>query len=150
MKTKVLMIDMCGWGGLTHYTYNLMQALAAGGVFDPALLTDSSYELEGLPRNFKIIERAFRGRPYIPAVFALIREIFMRRPGIIHVQSGLSARKDCFIFALARLSGASIVYTAHNVLPHEESEKRAFFMRFWRALYSAFFTACGFMSTPRT
>jgi len=37
MKKKVLMIDVGGWGGITHYTYNLMQALSRINEIEPAL-----------------------------------------------------------------------------------------------------------------
>jgi glycosyltransferase involved in cell wall biosynthesis len=55
--------------------------------------------------------------------------VFAYKPEINHEQTMLSTRKDRFLFLLAKLLGTNIVFTAHNVWPHEEEEKRAFFMR---------------------
>jgi len=129
MKIKVLMIDIGGWGGITHYTYNLMQALSVCPELDCVLLTDRAYELDNLPRHFKVIKLPFNNRPYfstVKEIFSVVREF---GPGIIHVQTMISARKDWLLFLLAGLSGARVVFTAHNVMPHEDAENRAFFMK---------------------
>jgi glycosyltransferase involved in cell wall biosynthesis len=44
---------------------------------------------------------------------------------ILHVQSIFTARKDVAPFALMRLKPFKVVYTAHNVLPHDEEERTA-------------------------
>ncbi|HQQ06927.1 MAG TPA: glycosyltransferase family 4 protein [Candidatus Omnitrophota bacterium] len=129
MKIKILMIDTGGWGGITHYTYNLMQALAADSQIDCCLLTDEAYELDSLPRQFKIMKRPLNSREYMPALMMAIFAVLEYKPHIIHVQTMKTARKDWFAFALARMFGLKVVLTAHNVLPHEDSEKRALFMR---------------------
>ncbi len=128
MKPRVLMIDAGGWGGISHYTYNLMQELSFSGKLECALLTDLAYELDRVPRSFKIIKRGLNGQPYLLAAIRLIREIFIYKPDVIHIQTMLSVRKDFFLFLLARLFGINIVLTAHNILPHEDAQNRAFFM----------------------
>lgn len=126
---KILMIEIGGWGGICHYTYNLCQALSAVPGVEPVLLTDADYELDGLPRSFRIIKAPLRGRPYFPAVAAVRAAIKAENPGVIHVQTLISARKDWLFFLLGNISGRTIVFTAHNVLPHEEFEQRAFLMK---------------------
>jgi D-inositol-3-phosphate glycosyltransferase len=138
MKIKVLMIDIGGWGGITHYTYNLMQALAAHSEIECVLLTDQAYEMDGLPRDFKVIKRAFHGQPYMTFFVSVCKAVFACKPGIIHVQTMLTARKDWVLFLLARLAGARIIFTAHNVMPHEDAENQAFFMKTaFRFIYSS-------------
>jgi len=129
MKIKVLMMDLGGWGGITHYTYNLMQSLSAQPGLDCVLLTDRDYELDDLPRNFKVIKLALKNRPYLFMAAGLIRAVMEFKPGIIHVQTMLSARKDWLLFLFFSMCGIKIVFTAHNVMPHEDTEKKAFFMK---------------------
>lgn len=129
MKTKVAVIDIGGWGGITHYTYNLMQALSAGADIDCVLITAGEYELESLPRNFKLIKVAVKDRSYRQIVAGVIAAVRNSGARVIHVQTMISARKDWILFILARLCGLRIVFTAHNVLPHEDAEKKAFFMK---------------------
>ncbi|MDD5347405.1 MAG: glycosyltransferase family 4 protein [Candidatus Omnitrophica bacterium] len=129
MKPKVLMIDVGGWGGITHYTYNLMAALARNGKCDCTLLTDRQYELEPLPRNFEIIKKSLNNQPYGRAVKSVFEAIRQVKPQIIHVQTMITARRDWLLFRLGGLLGKRIVLTCHNVLPHEDAEKQAFFMR---------------------
>jgi len=129
MKPKVLMIDIGGWGGITHYTYNLMQALTKQEGADCVLLTDSAYELEFFPCSFRILKAQLKNQSYGAAVSAVIKAIRVERPHVIHVQTMIAARRDWLLFILARLSGLRIVFTAHNVLPHDAVENRAFFMK---------------------
>ncbi len=49
---------------------------------------------------------------------------------IFHVQSLITARKDFMGFFIMKLLPFKVVYTAHNVLPHDEEERRAFGMKF--------------------
>jgi D-inositol-3-phosphate glycosyltransferase len=137
MKTKVLMIDVGGWGGITHYTYNLMQALSSIHELDCVLLTDRDYELDKLARDFKVIKLSFNKGPYLSTILRVMAVVREFNPRVIHVQTMISARKDWLLFVLARMAGARIVFTAHNVLPHEDFEKQAFFMNAaFRQIYS--------------
>ncbi|HQJ15434.1 MAG TPA: glycosyltransferase family 4 protein [Candidatus Omnitrophota bacterium] len=129
MKLKILMIDIGGWGGITHYTYNLMQALADNGGVESCLLTDRAYELDSLPRRFNIIKRPLKDREYFSMLMQVLEAVIRFRPHVIHVQTMSSARKDWAMFLLARIFRVRMVLTAHNVLPHEEAEKKAMFMK---------------------
>lgn len=123
------MIDPGGWGGITHYTYNLMQALVRAGQFDYALLTDQEYELETFPRSFAVIKQILKNRAYIPTISRVIKAVFLTKPTILHVQTMVTVRRDWIWFVIARMFGYKIVFTAHNVLPHEIHEQKAFFMK---------------------
>ncbi len=54
------MIETGGWGGIAHYAWNLAEALARARA-EVTLLTNTRYELEGLPRAFRV-EGCFDGR----------------------------------------------------------------------------------------
>jgi glycosyltransferase involved in cell wall biosynthesis len=106
-----------------------MQALAAKNEIDCCLLTDQAYELDALPRQFKIIKRPLNDHAYFMSLMMVVQAMVEYKPHIVHVQTMLTARKDWFFFLLARMSGVKIVFTAHNVLPHEDAEKKALFMK---------------------
>ncbi|MBI4707078.1 MAG: glycosyltransferase family 4 protein [Candidatus Omnitrophica bacterium] len=129
-KIRILVFESGGWGGIAHYAYNFSDALSKTGQAEVVLLTDREYELERLKRNFSLRKESIRAKPYILAVFRVIRSILVIKPDVIHVQSLITARKDWLFFIIARLFNLKIIYTAHNILPHEDSEKQAKGMRF--------------------
>ncbi|MBU1125706.1 MAG: glycosyltransferase family 4 protein [Candidatus Omnitrophica bacterium] len=137
-KMRVLMVEVGGWGGIAHYTYNLMQALAQINEIDCLLLTDTHYELEMFPRAFALRKTPLKDQSHAAATRNIIKAILSFRPQVLHVQNLLTARKDWLLFILGRICGLKIVFTAHNVLPHEPEEQNAFFMRSaYRMIYSA-------------
>jgi len=115
---KILMIDTSPTGGIAHYTYNLCEALARRGD-KVRLLTHRDYELSDFPRTFSLLRSFCREEPYWKTLRFLLRECFTFRPDVVHFQTLISTRKDGLLFALLRCMGLSIVFTAHNVLPHE-------------------------------
>jgi glycosyltransferase involved in cell wall biosynthesis len=129
MKPKILVVDIGGWGGIAHYTYNLMKAVARNASVDSALLTDSQYELDGLQRNFQVIKKPLRDQPYGAALRSVLEAVREYAPDAVHVQTMISARRDWIWFLLAALRRFPVIVTAHNILPHDEPEQRALFMK---------------------
>ncbi len=130
MKFKVLMIETSGFGGLAYYTYCLCDKLSKFSDIDVTLLTHTDYELSHYKSNYRVIQKNLIGVSYFFAIIALFYVVKRVRPDIIHVQSLLTARKDWLLFIMARLLRISVLYTAHNVLPHDEEERKAFGMKF--------------------
>ena len=130
MKLKLLMIESSGFGGLAYYTYCLCSELSAFTFLDLTLLTNTDYELQYYEFPFKLIQKDLLGASYFSAVSKLCNVVKRERPDIIHVQSLFTARKDWLLFLLARLLRLSVIFTAHNVMPHDEEERTAFGMRF--------------------
>ena len=128
-RIRVAMVDAVGFGGLTHYTYSLMRSLSAHAQVDCTLLTDTAYELDGLKRDFPVVKVSCRGQPYQNAAARLVKAIARLKPDCIHVQAGLTVRRDWLLFLLARSLRGRIILTAHNILPHDDWEKHAFGMR---------------------
>lgn len=125
-RIKTLLIETGGWGGIAHYSYNLLQALSQFKDFEIILLTNRAYELDSFPKDFRIIKKSLQDQAYFKVVFTIVLSLFSIKPSIIHIQSLISPRKDWVFFLLARLLGIPIVYTVHNILPHEEKESSAF------------------------
>ena len=130
MKLRILMIETSGFGGLAYYTYCLCNQLSILSDIDVTLLTHTEYELRHYKSNYKVIQKNLIGVSYFSAILTLLGIVKKTRPDIIHVQSFLTARKDWLLFIMARLFRISLLYTAHNVSPHDEEEREAFGMRF--------------------
>jgi len=113
---KILMLETGGWGGILHYSFNLLGALQKAGI-NAALATNEKYELENLSADFRVI-KIFKREAYLKTLCKLIRLI--RREGItlVHVQSVISPRKDWLLFLVLALLRVRVIITAHNVLPH--------------------------------
>lgn len=124
MTMRILMLETGGWGGICHYSYNLCQALAQAGA-SVQLLTAEPYELNNQPHSFDVVTKFDAHTPYGKQIRQVIEVYRSYRPDIVHVQSTFSARKDWLILGLCQLLNIPIVYTAHNVLPHDASEKNA-------------------------
>ena len=148
MAERVVVIEPMGVGGISHYTYCLCQALQAEGL-NVSLITTGNYELIGQPRAFRVypvLREWFRPddpstisrgvpRPSPIAVacrrLRVAREMFQvlfivlrERASIVHLQWPVGPHDWLYLAAL-RLLRRRIVYTAHDVLPHEHTSDDA-------------------------
>ena len=113
-------IEIAGKGGITQYTYNLVQALnEAGPGFSAAIVGAKKYELIDSPRNFELIQlfNRFKTNPFALLNFFLKK---VQDQDIVHFQ--LSSY-PILILNLIRLmqwfKETKIIVTAHNVVSHE-------------------------------
>ena len=60
-----------------------------------------------------------QGQGYAAALRAIVGAARATAPAVVPVQSLVSTRKDGVLFFLLRRAGMPLVFTAHNVLPHE-------------------------------
>jgi glycosyltransferase involved in cell wall biosynthesis len=127
------MVETGGWGGIAHYTWNLCQALAQGGA-DVVLLTNTRFELNDLPRHFRVENCFAPDRNYLHTVRVFLRTLDRVAPEIVHVQSLLSSRFDAFLWPWIRRT-APLVMTAHNIRSHENSPWEAWTT--WRSYRAA-------------
>jgi glycosyltransferase involved in cell wall biosynthesis len=142
---RVVVIEPMGVGGICHYTYNLCEALSARGV-RVSLITARNYELAARPRSFRlspILNEWFRpdlpeappkpSRP--PGVLEVVRRRTMsvlmmlrivgitlrERASVVHLQWPIGLH-DTIYLTMLRSLGRRIIYTVHDVLPHEHTE----------------------------
>jgi glycosyltransferase involved in cell wall biosynthesis len=124
-KLKVLMIDsLVG----NDYTICLCSALAEAGV-DIILVVPEQREIRSSVQfkvkylaptkssGFNKIKKAF---DYLRYLMEVLRQIKEEKIDIVHYQFFRRERIESFYFCLLRLLGINLVYTAHNVLPHEK------------------------------
>ncbi len=149
MTEHVVMIEPMGWSGVSHYTYNLCEALASRGVCT-ALITSHIYELAELPRGFRlypVVADSYRAEPpaapadiprrrsvasairaclrirarfrAMQTVVRIIAIVLKEQAPVVHLQWPLGPHDWIYLAILRVLMKRRVVYTAHNVLPHE-------------------------------
>jgi D-inositol-3-phosphate glycosyltransferase len=142
MTEPVVVIEPMGFGGICHYTYNLCEALASRGV-RASLITARNYEMAARPRRFRlwsILNEWFvpelPDRPAQPRRQPGVLDIARRRlksavlmlrivatvvktgASVVHLQWPVGPH-DWMYLAVLRGLGRRIVFTIHDVLPHE-------------------------------
>ncbi len=129
---KVMVVEATGQGKLCHYTFGLCNALGQVGV-DTLLVSNKAFELNNIKKGFRL-KGLFNGSnvysSYYPKLLKLVAE---ERPDVIHIQWFPAAISGYLLLRLLRaVSSAKIVYTAHNILPHE---KRALYHGVYKKIY---------------
>jgi glycosyltransferase involved in cell wall biosynthesis len=134
---KIALVEPVGKGGLAHYAFQLARALAAEGA-EVALVTDRTFELADLPREFALVQpfelwdpkperdraprllrrarRLLRGLRWAAAWVSLARALRRLRPD--RVQLGdLRFAGDLGGVLLLRALGLRLADVCHNVEP---------------------------------
>jgi glycosyltransferase involved in cell wall biosynthesis len=128
--SRPLNVTLCvglAQGGIAHYSYSLASALQASGVRTTALMYGHpEYDLKGFPHTHEVrrslalsISRLSRVTSPLQNVAALA--LSARTSDLVHFQWSLGARNDRVNWPLLKLMRKPIVYTAHDVLPHESA-----------------------------
>jgi glycosyltransferase involved in cell wall biosynthesis len=120
---RILVSEPTGCGKLSQYTYGLCNALADEGN-DVTLATSKNYEQEELDRAFRVVKvfRNFLSYSRFLRVFGAVK------PEVVHFQGIYSAFFDCLLLKTLKRH-SRIVYTPHNVLPHEMRFHHPFFYK---------------------
>lgn len=122
--TDVLMVDsLIG----NDYTIALCTGLAAQGVnvqlvvpHDRIVEPDIAFPVIHLaPSKQPGVNRLKKSLQYVTYLLQLLWLIFHSRPQVVHFQFLRRERLDTLFLCLLRLLPVPVVYTAHNVLPHE-------------------------------
>ena len=124
---KVLMIDQ--W--LPNQTYVLELARPLSKKVSLTLLTNRDYQPQGEGFRCKsVLESKVKQKklgivPYFMGVLSMYWAALLGDYDVIHVQSFKKQELEMPAFTLARhLTRKKLVYTAHNILPHEGSGKK--------------------------
>ena len=135
---KVIVINPRGIKGDEEYLNGMVSALYKRNDIDVSLYTNFYYEIpdEDIPYKchryfFKNSEKmvpstkrnAVRAAEYINQYLKLINIIKKEKPDIVHIHWSVISKVDPIFFRKIKKYCGKLVYTAHNVLPHINSEK---------------------------
>ena len=138
---RIALVEFAGKGGLIHYDYQLLKALARQGA-EATLVTDGRYELESLPHDFRVVKllrlwdpkpegavsvsavaragrnlrRVYRAAVHYREWLRLLLWLRRERPEVA-VFSDIRFPADLVCFALLRLLGIRTADICHNVRP---------------------------------
>ncbi|MEJ2529560.1 MAG: glycosyltransferase, partial [Gammaproteobacteria bacterium] len=125
---RVLLVEASGRGFLSHKTHALAHGLQRADV-ETQLLTGRRDELNGWSVPFHkqaCLESGYRGW------HCLRRHVCEERPDIVHLQWVDNPFSALRFVRWAHQRGIKVIYTPHNVLPHE---RRWLLMPAYRVLY---------------
>lgn len=66
-----------------------------------------------------LFERSVKGFEHVVCQFFLFFYILFCRPDVVHVQWVVLKTYDCFLYRCLIKLGINVVYTAHNLIPHD-------------------------------
>jgi len=131
----ITVVETGGWGGIGHYAHCLCSALQNAGEPVRLLTHARNYALESLPKSYEVV-KIFQGDGFF-SDWKRLYAAWKKQPNeIIHFQSLLSTRRDWLMFWFARYFSpkTKIIFTSHNVLPHEVLPGEATAYRFLYAM----------------
>lgn len=132
---KIWITVFTGNSGLTHYSFCLARALRAAGA-DVTLVTNRNYELDFIPTDFPVVRLFGRSRYYPLHLFRFWRLFRREQPSLVHYQGPLKfPALEMLLLRLQKRSGARLIYTAHDWLPHKA---RAWHAPLFRSYYRRF------------
>lgn len=124
-RIKLTLCSGLAQGGITHYSYCLANALQAAGVDVTQLIYSSpEYDLHGYPHAQRLLpklELAVSRRTKLTSPFRNL-QVMLRSAipsQLVHFQWSLGQRTDRLHIPILKRLGKALVYTAHDVLPHE-------------------------------
>lgn len=112
-------------GGIAHYSYGLGNALQAAGAETSLLMySHPAYDLEGFPQACRVVkdlEVAVTPRTKLTSPFRNLQVMLKTtlQSDVVHFQWSLGKRTDRLHWPILRMLGKRLVFTAHDVLPHE-------------------------------
>lgn len=135
---KVIVINPRGIKGDEEYLNGMVSALYKRDDIDVSLYTNFYYEISDkeIPYKchryfFKNSEKmvpsakrnAVRATEYICQYLKLVNIIKREKPDVVHIHWSVMSKVDPIFFRKIKKYCGKLVYTAHNVLPHINSEK---------------------------
>ncbi len=141
MKKNVLLIDPWGVHGAERYLNGLVNGLSS--ITNLTLITNKYYE-EIEEVEYKVVKLFFpksenmnscikrkvlRGLEYINAYKKIIKYLDKKHFDIIHINWLLMYSVDQYFLKALKRKCDVLVYTAHNVIPHVDGEKKICVLR---------------------
>lgn len=139
-KLDVLFVDPMSYNNLTLYDYNLLsniQNIKYSFIGNIDFDTSLPIKINRL-FNYNRKKSIFKVISYILSQIRVLFIIFKTKPRIVHYQWLKIPLFDLFLFFIIKsCTDVKIVYTAHNVLPHDSGERhKSVYLRLYRIVDS--------------
>ena len=125
-RLRVLLFSLPS-GGIGHYTYCLADALQRNGANATVMLQDyPRYDLEHFPHTHKVKTCIRYSRSNLKKLWQAVPNLSTglheaSQTDIFHCQWSDTPKLDRMFWQALKRMGKRIVYTAHNVVPHDRS-----------------------------
>ena len=139
---KILYIDPQSSSNLAQYDYHLLKGIKQQIIYccninyDAKRLKDAKYHF--IFRYNKYKNTIYRGLSYITSLLKIFSIVIKERPDVIHIQwIKLWLFDILFLYIIKLLFDIKVVYTAHNVLPHDSGDRyKSKMMRYYHKVDS--------------
>lgn len=133
-----LLIDPQSEGSLAIYDYSLFSEVSLD---NKGFVCNVKYDAPSVPSTFMFPyfdylgkKSVSKGISYLISLIKIIILIYNCRPKVVHIQWYRLENVEFYLYkSLRHLLGFKLVYTAHNVLPHNSGNKK---IKVYRKLYS--------------
>lgn len=126
---KIFYIDPMSYGNLATYDYSLLSNIKD---YDITFFGNIKYSDRQLHPRILFVP-VFRYSDYTNkinkffsyclSIFLIVRQVIIAKPQIIHVQWFKMPIIDLLFCKLLESRGIKLIYTVHNILPHDSGEK---------------------------
>lgn len=131
---RILFIDPMSYGTIGEYDNLLLNGIVKTSgdkiKIDYACSRYCQYHYSNPIKQYKVFSynriknNILKGISYILSLLTICIIILIKRPKIIHIQWIRKPVIDLFFLNIYKKLGTSIVYTAHNVLPHNDNSTK--------------------------
>lgn len=126
-------LSIYDYGVMSEYKYNIIYICSK--YYDYKKLNDNIIQLKLFKYN-KISNPILKLLSYILSLINIFRVVLSEKPDVIHIQWFRVPVIDYFFYSLLKATTrARIVYTAHNVLPHNSGKK---YFKIFKRAYNIF------------
>ncbi len=123
---KIYFVDPMGYGNLSQYDESLLSNILK---LDIVYFTNIKFDAKPVPfptyRIYRYSDKKGLGKilSYLRSQLFLLAKVISDKPGIIHFQWLKIPWLDFLLIRFFRLKGIKIVFTAHNILPHNSGDR---------------------------
>lgn len=128
MSPSVFYIDPQSYSNLSRYDSGVLQNMPENSVvfYGSSLWDASPLRNTGMNLVFnynKYRNPAIKGFSYLSSVFKIAHDIIKDRPKVVHIQWLRLFPIDWLFLKFLKSRGIKVIFTAHNILPHDSGTK---------------------------